>query len=92
MECDSVGDKSVGGSYLKSVSCQVAENIAHAHTPDTHDEHLESLYRDWAVLEDLCESEEATAIASCTFRKNNNGSICRSSNLFEAGIIAIRCV
>jgi hypothetical protein len=68
------------------------ENIAQARAPDTHDEHLESLDRDCAALEELCESEEATAIASCTFRKNNNGSICRTSDLFKVGIIATRRV
>lgn len=94
MECDSVEDRCVGGSYLKSVRIGLPshEKVAHAHVPDTHDEYFESLYRDWEVLEKLCKSEEATTIASCTFRKNNNGSICRTSDLFKAGIIATRCV
>jgi hypothetical protein len=62
------------------------------YAPDTHDEYFVSLDRNWAILEDIGEFEEATAIAGCAFREYDDRSIRRASNLLEAGIIATRHV
>jgi hypothetical protein len=58
------------------------------YAPNTHYEYFVSSDRDGAILEDICEFKEATAIAGCTFRKYDDRSIGRASNILEARIVA----
>jgi hypothetical protein len=72
----------------KRFNLKLGRNRTTIYTPDTHDEYFESLDRNWAILEDICELKEATAIASCAFREYDDRSIRRASDLVEAGIFA----
>jgi hypothetical protein len=95
IECDRVGDRFVGGSYLQSakVSARVAISDGRSKSlPDTHDKHFEALDRYTVVSEDIRESKHPPSITCSTLREDNNRSICCLSNFFKGAWRHIRII
>jgi len=89
IECDRVGDRFVGGSYLQiaQMSARVAISDGRRRSlPDTHNKHFEALDRYTVVSKDIRESKHTPSITRGTLREDNNRSIYCLSNFFKSGM------